>query len=228
MNLKIIPSEHGAAIQIDGSLLHYYRIYSANSLGQPEWTLAGMKLGEFAPFVWDAAQEDIPSTQFYRVEEIPRAISQDTDEDGMNDVYELLRSFLNPMDHTDAQRDDDMDQLSNLDECQNGTNPSLADTDEDGVPDGVEVLERKTNPNDPLSVNATLYIDPIIGSDALDGLSPVVTGNSGPKETLAAAFMTAYTRDEVSIATGEYRMDVLPVGDKSITLRPEGTVTIRP
>ena len=53
---------------------------------------------------------------------------------------------LNKNDPSDADLDGDADGLSNLQEFQNGTNPTLSDTDSDGLSDGDEVLVQGTNP----------------------------------------------------------------------------------
>lgn len=62
----------------------------------------------------------------------------DTDGDGMLDWYEEfygLNKLVN-----DADGDDDLDDLTNLQEQSAGTNPSVSDTDADGLPDGWEVV----------------------------------------------------------------------------------------
>ncbi len=61
----------------------------------------------------------------------------DDDNDGMPDDYELAHGF-NPYDALDANYDADADGLSNLDEYNLGTDPTLIDTDNDGVDDGFD------------------------------------------------------------------------------------------
>ncbi|MCA9375985.1 MAG: hypothetical protein KC925_02890 [Candidatus Doudnabacteria bacterium] len=63
---------------------------------------------------------------------------QDTDADGMPDVWEIRYNF-DKDDPTDAKRDADVDRLRNVDEYRLGTDPLNDDTDEDGFTDGREV-----------------------------------------------------------------------------------------
>ncbi len=69
----------------------------------------------------------------------------DGDGDGMSDDWEIA-NFLDPTDPFDATLDFDFDDLDNLTEYQNSTDPHNADTDADEMPDGWEV----TNGLDPL------------------------------------------------------------------------------
>jgi hypothetical protein len=71
----------------------------------------------------------------------------DTDGDDLPDQWET--SFnLNSTNHTDGTSDNDGDGLTNLDEFQRGTNPSLWDTDGDSLGDGWEA-NHGLNPLDP-------------------------------------------------------------------------------
>ena len=64
----------------------------------------------------------------------------DDDGDGMYNGYELqFPGCLSTNNAADATTDCDGDGLTNIDEFQRGTNPTLADTDRDGVNDGAEV-----------------------------------------------------------------------------------------
>ncbi len=69
----------------------------------------------------------------------------DTDSDGMPDLWELEYG-LNTQNADDAALDDDNDQLTNLQEFFNKTNPNVPDTDNDGLIDGLEVNTHHTNP----------------------------------------------------------------------------------
>lgn len=73
----------------------------------------------------------------------------DTDKDGLPDGWEAMYGrwnpvtedwdILDPLDPADALEDYDNDNLTNLGEYLNGTNPTELDTDSDGLPDGWEV-----------------------------------------------------------------------------------------
>jgi hypothetical protein len=71
-------------------------------------------------------------------------VKKDSDADGLPDWWET-RWFA--AGGADATGDPDGDGLTNLEEFQNGTNPTLADTDGDTFSDGDEVANG-TNPND--------------------------------------------------------------------------------
>ena len=61
----------------------------------------------------------------------------DGDGDGMSDIWEWIHG-IDPFGN-DAALDSDADGLTNLDEFNNNTNPTLADTDGDALNDGDEV-----------------------------------------------------------------------------------------
>jgi hypothetical protein len=73
----------------------------------------------------------------------------DSDQDAMPDAWESSHG-LNP-DINDAGSDLDGDTLTNLEEYQNGTDPTDPDTDDDGMPDGWEIQYSL----DPLSDDAS-------------------------------------------------------------------------
>ena len=81
----------------------------------------------------------------------PDCIDDDDDGDGMLDDYELqFPSCLDPKTN-DGNSDCDEDGLTNIEEFQNGINPTLSDTDADGFADKYEI-ESGTNPIDHDSV----------------------------------------------------------------------------
>jgi RHS repeat-associated protein len=67
------------------------------------------------------------STAFYRVVQVPLDFTRDSDADGIDDVFELRRAFLDPLDRADALADFDGDGRSNLEEYRSGTDPGLSD-----------------------------------------------------------------------------------------------------
>ncbi len=73
------------------------------------------------------------------------ATLEDTDGDGMPDLWEI-RMGTDP-EINDAAADPDNDGLTNLEEYQYGTNPFSSDSDEDGIDDGVEIQQYGTSPS---------------------------------------------------------------------------------
>ena len=69
----------------------------------------------------------------------------DTDGDGIPDDGEIDLG-LDPNDDTDAALDPDSDNLTNLEEYENGTDISDSDSDDDGLSDGDELNTHGTNP----------------------------------------------------------------------------------
>ncbi len=63
------------------------------------------------------------STSF-NIMRIPTTNAMDTDGDGIDDVYELIQSPLDPLDGNDGSQDFDNDGRSSLEEYQIGTDPS--------------------------------------------------------------------------------------------------------
>lgn len=72
----------------------------------------------------------------------------DTDGDGMPDTWENSNN-LDLNDPTDATQDADADDLKNVEEYRNDTDPNNADTDQGGIEDGVEVKNKKAGQTDP-------------------------------------------------------------------------------
>jgi hypothetical protein len=84
----------------------------------------------------------------------------DTDGDGMDDAFEVLRGApcgINPL-INDAASDGDTDTLTNLAEHDHDTNPCAKDTDNDGMTDGWEV-----------SLGGPCGINPLVGDSMADG-----------------------------------------------------------
>jgi hypothetical protein len=85
------------------------------------------------------------STKDYDEDNIPDDTDDDDDNDGLPDAWEDNNS-LDPLDPNDANIDPDGDNLTNLEEYKENTNPGLEDTDNDGLTDGAEVHEHGTDP----------------------------------------------------------------------------------
>jgi hypothetical protein len=78
----------------------------------------------------------------------------DSDGDGIPDDWEV-QNGMDYNDIADGSQDSDNDQLTNIAEFENGTDPDQADTDGDGQIDGLEVLYQ----SDPLNPNETAVIE---------------------------------------------------------------------
>lgn len=70
--------------------------------------------------------------------EVTSAPTDDKDNDGMPDIWEQTYGF-DPDDPSDAIKDEDEDDLLNVEEFNSGTIPTDFDTDDDLLPDGFEV-----------------------------------------------------------------------------------------
>ncbi len=89
--------------------------------------------------VHDVALDAATIAATFETEKVPFGLTDD-DGDGLYNGYELsYPSCLSISNAADAIADCDADGLTNIDEFQRGTNPTLADTDGDGVNDGAEV-----------------------------------------------------------------------------------------
>jgi len=73
------------------------------------------------------------------------AVDDDTDDDGLPDAWETAQ--FGDLSHGADDHDDD-DDLTNLQEYENNTDPLDDDTDDDGLDDGDEVNTHGTDPND--------------------------------------------------------------------------------
>jgi hypothetical protein len=71
----------------------------------------------------DGGLHTITSNGFMAVRGVPLEAPVDTDQDGIDDVYELQRSILDPLSPSDGLQDPDNDGFSTLAEYQAGTDP---------------------------------------------------------------------------------------------------------
>lgn len=101
--------------------------------------------------IWARALSGAQIAQIYNGgtgRSIDSLLAVDTDHDGLPDYWEKQYG-LDPNDSSGdngGSGDLDSDGLTNLEEFQAGTNPTLADTDADGLTDGEEVHTYGTNP----------------------------------------------------------------------------------
>jgi hypothetical protein len=67
------------------------------------------------------------AARFYRVEQVPLSAPKDSDEDGIDDVYELQRrGFLDPLVKIDPAQDTDADGVTDVEEYRQNTDPTVA------------------------------------------------------------------------------------------------------
>ncbi|MHA1440867.1 MAG: hypothetical protein ACTSPK_03245, partial [Candidatus Heimdallarchaeota archaeon] len=100
-------------------------------------------------------------------------LSLDSDTDLMPDDFEINNN-LDPINSTDAADDIEMDNLTNLEEYNAGTNPRIGDTDQDTLLDGNEVKIHFTDPlsedtdGDQLEDGFEVFygLDPLVIDDA--------------------------------------------------------------
>jgi len=146
------------------------------------------------------------SARYFRVVRVSRSHPRDTDGDGIDDVYELERSFLNPV-VKDGTQDHDYDGVSNFIEYRYKTDPddfldvpdlsNTSDSDGDGYNDVYEVIH-SSNPSNSASVpDATIRVD---GSAATGGDGSAAR----PYNTIAAALEAASAYDIIEVADGTY------------------------
>ncbi len=106
---------------------------------------------------------------------------EDYDDDGMPDVWESTYGF-NSRDRTDADRDADGDQITNLEEYLLGSNPRGLDSDGDGVTDRNERIEGSnlTSTISPeLNLQPGLHYFALLNVDTLQFVQRGITGDNG-------------------------------------------------
>ncbi len=128
----------------------YYALYQGEALHSLVLTV-DMTLGEDGSGQLVGLNEDRPNQAFFRVERIPLDEPRDTDEDGIDDVWELLRpDLLDPLNNLDAGEDPDGNGLTHLQEYGQGAPPTTITSSpadgESGVAVTRETILRFSNP----------------------------------------------------------------------------------
>ena len=158
----------------------------------------------------DPPGEPAANRRYYRVLKVPIVEPRDTDGDGIDDVYELARVFLDPLDQTDGRLDQDQDGAPNRIEYHLGTDPDndadvpdltgltgSADSDGDGYQDLYEWIHGSdTNDNTSTPV-ADIFVAPGPGTNGQGTVSH-------PFTTIQAALDAAVGFDIIELADGTY------------------------
>jgi hypothetical protein len=120
-----LSSQGNLIVTFPSSLDYYYILHRGND---PESIISSrvLTLGTGgAAHLEDASGIAGVTAAFFRVRQVPQNLPLDSDADGLDDVYELLRpTFLDPVDPTDAGKDYDGDGKSNLQEYLAQSNPA--------------------------------------------------------------------------------------------------------
>jgi von Willebrand factor type A domain/Lipase (class 3) len=150
---------------------------------------------------------------------------KDSDEDGLNDQYELQISLTNPVKKDsdgngidDGDEDLDKDGLSTLKEVQFGTEPQNADSDADEWMDGVEVKEG----TDPLNedTDEDKVVDGIEKSLGFNPLHPDTDGNGtidGDETVEKVTEAGEFEKDEVVTPSVKIESDASQANSTTIT-----------
>lgn len=176
--IRIVRTEeHGLLLEVNALPDCYYHIESAKAITGP-WTAVAVLLNTNLTQPWTSPVLQDPTNQstFFRAVRIPQNHPGDADRDGMDDIYELNRAFLDPLDASDAQRDQDGDGIYNVGEFLLGTDPADPDTDKDFVVDGYEV-QKGTSPTNASSAPPLEFR---INSNALYTSNTTVNLDFGP------------------------------------------------
>ncbi|NCC53187.1 MAG: hypothetical protein EOM20_18515, partial [Spartobacteria bacterium] len=114
----VTSQEVRVAVQSDTNA--YYIMFGADSVTQSMPAL-GMALGAENELVFTDTRHATNHIFFYKAGKIDRQHPADMDEDGMDDVFELERPFLDALGAADAIQDEDRDGYSNLREYLEGS-----------------------------------------------------------------------------------------------------------
>lgn len=146
IQVALIPESRVFQMSVPSDANQYFQLESSKDLSIFE--IIAVSLGTEGK--WSIAMSE-NGRSYFRVKAVSVEAPEDSDRDGIDDVFELLHSnILHPLNGRDASEDPDSDGLPNGREVKHGSNPELADTDSDGWGDRMEV-EAETDPADPKS-----------------------------------------------------------------------------
>tara|TARA_B110001469_G_C9647811_1_gene328538 strand:+ start:309 stop:3845 length:3537 start_codon:yes stop_codon:yes gene_type:complete len=140
----------------------------------------------------------------------------DSDADNLPDWWERWYADVNPFDEIETLQD---------------VTASL-DSDGDGVSDYDEDVVQGTDfqnayDNDPAG-KSLVYANSSIGDDSNSGRAPIQLNEfDGPKQTIAVGMEVARDDEVLVVSDGTYDETILSLNGKNLTLRLNGSVTIR-
>lgn len=193
-------------LSVPGETGVYFRVQASERLEADTWSTRSLVLGVSGSQAIPVGEAATGGACFVRVHRIDRSQPMDEDADGIDDVFELQRAFLDAMSGSDASADYDFDGWSNLYEYENDTEPGVRDD---------------------TGVALTIYANGLSGDDANDGLAPASSNGHGPKQSVNGLFDAAFDGDTLSLAEGAYTVATISMASRSLTLRPEGNVTFQ-
>ena len=130
-SIDLRASSEGVELQYTSRGEAYYQFEKSTALSGESvgWSIVDMALGGVGARQWlDGTIATADERAYYRVREVPYAASEDTDGDGIGDVYELrFPLVLNPLRNGDEAGDPDGDSISNADEFKRGSDPTTID-----------------------------------------------------------------------------------------------------
>ena len=194
-------------VSVESDTNSYYILKGAPAL-DGAFSAAAIDLGDpLSTLLADSPPLAVPHF-FYHVARNALIAPLDTDEDGIDDVFELyLPDILDALDPADALEDADVDLVNNLREFQRGTDLTNA-----------------------LSVNTSLYANANTGNDTFDGLAAALANGHGPKKTVQSAIDESISGDDIHVAGdgSPYAEPVWDPGGRDLILVPAGNVVVAP
>ena len=193
-----IPSLSTSALPVGADFVDL-----GNGTGYFDWTPAMGQAGEY-DFTLSASDGVLQSSRTCVVKINPTV---DKDGDNMLDDWEI--QYFGAMDR-DGSADYDGDGLTDKEEFDFCSNPTILDTDADGHEDGAEKYNI-TDPNNKRSYKRGVFVSDSSGNDDWDGTCPIRIGqwNAGPKKTINNALNIAMNNYFIMIDAGEYSENIL-------------------